>query len=887
MRKISQKLVSMLLLLTMLVLTLPQVALADTMSANDVGTGGDASKTPGQTGMASFYLQPQDGADPVGGCNATGDTPARVDVTSSDTSKVTINSLGYIGLVGCGAETAQTIGYTVLSTATGGTVTISGTASGGKSRSTYQNDSFTVTITATADTTKPLVSATATRGTATPPAAYSFGTWSNVTPVDVTISASDAVGLNSISYSINGGAAVTTLVSGTSASVPVSFSTNGTHTLSYTAKDGAGNVSDAGSATIKIDTAKPTLSSAATTEPNAAGWYNGDVTIQWTAQDQVGLSGIDATTAPADSVLKGEGSSLGAGPVTVQDRAGNVSDPARVTGIKIDRGQPTISGTVVNDDGSARSANAAEWFNSAVRVRFGCADPNLADGTPGSGISPTCVSDVVLATDGANQAATSGAASDNAGNPATRATVSGINIDSQAPQTTATNQCDGRNGWCKGQTATVVLTAADPQGLSGVKEIRYTVNGGQEKVATGASASVNVPLAAKSGLATVEFYAVDNAGNVEAKGGVSLKYDNIAPTVTHTVNPDANADGWNNATVTVHFTAKDDDGGSGVDVTSVTGDVTVSAETAATGQVVKGEAYDLAGNKGTDSVTVKLDKTAPTISGAIVSGTKGANGWYTGPVMVRFTCSDALSDIATCPADVVLNVGGADQSATGKAVDKAGNEASSTVGGISIDSTKPGIAIKGIANGGVYTLGAVPAASCEATDALSGVDANGCRVSVTGGTANGVGTFTYTATATDNAGNTATETGSYTVAYSWAGFLQPINDTAHQVGTSTSIFKAGSTVPAKFQLKDANGNVVQASSAPAWLSPAMGSATSAPVDETASSASATSGSYYKWDSTSQQYVYNWGTAKNQAGYYWRIGVKLDDGQTYYVNIGLR
>jgi hypothetical protein len=32
-------------------------------------------------------------------------------------------------------------------------------------------------------------------------------------------------------------------------------------------------------------------------------------------------------------------------------------------------------------------------------------------------------------------------------------------------------------------------------------------------------------------------------------------------------------------------------------------------------------------------------------------------------------------------------------------------------------------------------------------------------VSVTGGTANGVGTFNYTATATDNAGNTQTVTG--------------------------------------------------------------------------------------------------------------------------------
>lgn len=76
-------------------------------------------------------------------------------------------------------------------------------------------------------------------------------------------------------------------------------------------------------------------------------------------------------------------------------------------------------------------------------------------------------------------------------------------------------------------------------------------------------------------------------------------------------------------------------------------------------------------------------------------------------------------------------------------------------------------------------------------------------------------------------------------------------------------------------------------SAPESLKPAQRSATSAPVDENLYGDPATSGTQYRWDSTTPQYIYNWGTAKNQAGYYCRIGVKLDDGQVYYVNIGLR
>jgi TRAP-type uncharacterized transport system substrate-binding protein len=100
------------------------------------------------------------------------------------------------------------------------------------------------------------------------------------------------------------------------------------------------------------------------------------------------------------------------------------------------------------------------------------------------------------------------------------------------------------------------------------------------------------------------------------------------------------------------------------------------------------------------------------------------------------------------------------------------------------------------------------------------------------------------------------------------------------------VFKAGSTVPVKLQLKKSNGTVVQTNAAPVWLTPVKGSAMSAPVDETVYTVSADSGSTYRYDSSAQQYIYNWKTP-NAGGNYYRIGVTLDDGQTYYVNIGLR
>ncbi|MDX6240140.1 MAG: hypothetical protein QOG10_4960, partial [Kribbellaceae bacterium] len=606
-------------------------------------------------------------------------------------------------------------------------------------------------------------------------------------------------------------------------------------------QDVAGNASTTTVDHINIDKTAPSLTGTATTASNGAGWYKGDVEIAWTGQD--GLSGIDPATQPGNSTITGEGNNLGDS-ASISDKAGN-EKTASVTGIKIDRTAPVITG------GPTTTPNGAGWYRDQVVVDYTCTDYM-------SGVA-SCPTSKALAGDGANQAVTSDPASDKAGNDTAGITVGGINIDGSAPSTTANNQCTKVAGWCTGSTANVVLTAADQAGLSGVKEIHYKVDGGAEQVAAGDTKTVSVPLDG-SGAGTVNYWAVDNAGNVETSNSVALKWDNIAPTVTHTLSPVPNANDWNKSDVTVTFAAKDDDSGSGV--ATVTDPVTVSTETA--GQVVNGSAKDTAGNVGTDTVTVKLDKTAPVITGAIISGTQGSNGWYTGPVTVHFTCSDALSGVATCPDNVILTDNGAN-SASGTVTDKAGNTATSTVSDINIDKELPTITGVNVA-GGSYTLGAVPTATCTASDSFSGLAS--CTVTVAGAT--GVGTFTYTATATDKAGNRITATGTYKVVYRFDGFLQPINDTAHQVGTSTSVFKAGSTVPVKFQLKKADGTVVQANAAPVWLIPAKNAAMSMPVDESLYSAAADSGSTYRSDG--QQYIYNWKTGSG--GYYYRIGVTL-------------
>ena len=182
--------------------------------------------------------------------------------------------------------------------------------------------------------------------------------------------------------------------------------------------------------------------------------------------------------------------------------------------------------------------------------------------------------------------------------------------------------------------------------------------------------------------------------------------------------------------------------------------------------------------------------------------------------------------------------------------------------------------------GGIYQLGAAPAATCTARDTGSGLAS--CAVAVSTGT---VGTITWTATATDKAGNKATATGTYRVVYRFDGFVQPVNDTARVAGTTTSVFKAATTVPVKLQLKKSNGTLVTSGVAPAWVTPVKGGFACAPVNETVSTATPDTGATYRTETPAGQYGYNWKAPAG--GNLWRLGVSLNDGQTYYVTVSIR
>jgi hypothetical protein len=212
-------------------------------------------------------------------------------------------------------------------------------------------------------------------------------------------------------------------------------------------------------------------------------------------------------------------------------------------------------------------------------------------------------------------------------------------LDTTPPTTSATTTPEapnGQNGWFRSDVK-VDLSAADNPGGSGVKEIIYTLNGGQPQIVAGSVASFTV---SSEGTTTITYFATDNDGSSELPKSLTVKLDKTAPTITPTGRtPAANDDGWNNTDVVVTWSCTD--AGSGP--TSPTVSQTISSE--GTGQSVSGQCTDLAGTTASNGVSaINIDKTAPTAT-ATVSPTPNPAGWSSTNVTVSLNASDTLSGV--------------------------------------------------------------------------------------------------------------------------------------------------------------------------------------------------------------------------------------------------
>jgi hypothetical protein len=182
--------------------------------------------------------------------------------------------------------------------------------------------------------------------------------------------------------------------------------------------------------------------------------------------------------------------------------------------------------------------------------------------------------------------------------------------------------------------------------------------------------------------------------------------------------------------------------------------------------------------------------------------------------------------------------------------------------------------IKGTAEAG-STVNLYTSSDCTGSPAQTGSSGSfaspGLTVTVTDDT-----TTTYRATATDQAGNSATATTSYTVlAWTFLGFYQPTDMPVSATPVWNTV-KNGSTVPLKFELFAGPTELTSTSSVWQPLQAQQLPCTGGTEDTV--ELTATGATTLRYDSQAGQFIYNWQTPK-KPGYCYRVTVVAQDGSS--------
>jgi hypothetical protein len=202
--------------------------------------------------------------------------------------------------------------------------------------------------------------------------------------------------------------------------------------------------------------------------------------------------------------------------------------------------------------------------------------------------------------------------------------------------------------------------------------------------------------------------------------------------------------------------------------------------------------------------------------------------------------------------------------------DAEGNVSDAVSASIKLDSTPPVITLTTPADGAAYVRDQAVAADWSAEDAYSGVDtAQGTVASGDLIDTASFGVKSFTVTAADVAGNTASMTVHYSVPFASAGVLPPLSATKVTVVT-------GGSAAVKFQVFDAEGRSVRTLTPMLHLAKLLpGGAWGSEFAPTSTSAPK-SGTVLRYDATSQQYIYNLNIAVLAQGTY-RLRIAVGNG----------
>ena len=330
----------------------------------------------------------------------------------------------------------------------------------------------------------------------------------------------DRAGIERISYRMDGG--TTKLYTGT-------VQVDGLrHEVKFWSTDNAGNVEFTNTRMIQApDTLAPTtIIETRTGTTGLNGWFKSNVTVKLKATDNVNGSGVkeiritlDGTPSTvagstASPVVSGDG--IHSLSYYASDVIGNTENTKSET-IKIDTVKPTTA---------LISEPRGTWFTlDASDVTSGIATTKYA--IDGAATQPY-IGKVNL--DG-NRHTITFFSEDKAGNIETTNIVS-VGDPTKPISKVSISPNPNALGWNKSLTEWRIQ-ATDNDGGSGIREIRYTIDGGTERIAAGADVRIAIE---EDGPHTLSYYAVDEAGNTETAKVSSIKLDQVDPVTTPVAN---------------------------------------------------------------------------------------------------------------------------------------------------------------------------------------------------------------------------------------------------------------------------------------------------------------------------------------------------------------
>ena len=449
-------------------------------------------------------------------------------------------------------------------------------------------------------------------------------------------------------------------------------------------------------------------------------WTNHDVIVTFTCTPSVGAPVIKTITV----VSEGANQTV---TTTCTDLAGNQAT-ATFSGIDIDKTPPLIAATAT----AGGQPYSGSVTSQTVIVTFTCTDPG------GSGVTVPSQQQS-FAGDGLGQKAT-GTCTDLAGNTSTTS-YSPINIVKTPPQLTVVLTAAGSpyapGSWTnQGVTVLFKCTPASGIGVQFLTPSTTVSNEGGNQFVGGSC--------------------TDIAGNTASLQAGPINIDKTPPQISGQATPAIPATGWYRGQVSVAFTCSDSL--SGVAAGYPQGNTLISSDTA--GSLVNGTCRDQAGNVASATVgPIRIDTQPPVMQLLSISGINAA-GWNKGPTAVTWTCVDTGSGPVAPKVSQTMTASGT-ASATCK--DVAGNTTTATQA-VQIDSTAPGITFNSPLNNVAYPQGSVVAASYSCSDGGSGIAS--CTGTIPNGqnlNTNTPGTYSFTVTAVDVAGNQTRITRSYSV----------------------------------------------------------------------------------------------------------------------------